>query len=328
MIKQPANLQHPQETRLRNIKQLTFGGENAEAYFSFDGKKLIFQSARPPFKADQIYTMNIDGSQVELVSSGRGRCTCAYWSPNGKQILYSSTDAFGAEPPPPPDRSQGYVWGMFPYRLYIANADGSNRKALTDDDAYNAEASFSPDGKKILFTSTRDGNIDLYEMELTTGKVNRLTDTPGYNGGPFYSWDGKYIVYRAQHPKTTEELNDFRELLKKRLVRPSRLELWIMRSDGKENRKVTDLGGANFAPFMQPGNKRIIFSSNHHDPRGREFELFTVKLDGSDVQRITYTDDFDGFPMFSRNGKKLVWASNRNAQTPGETNVFIADWKE
>lgn len=321
------SLQFPQEKRLHRIRQLTFGGENAEAYFSFDGKRLIFQSTREPHKADQIYTMNLDGSGIKLVSTGKGRCTCAFWHPDGKRILYSSTDEFGEEPPPPPNRSQGYVWGVYSYRLYIANADGSNRRALTDGDAYYAEASFSPDGKKVLFTSTRDGNIDLYEMDLRTKRVKRLTNKTGYNGGAFYSWDGRYIVYRAQHPETAQETADFQALLKKRLVRPSKLEIRVMSADGKHDRQVTNLGGANFAPFMHPGNQQIIFSSNHHDPKGREFDLFLVNLDGTGLERITYSGEFDGFPMFSRDGKKLVWASNRNAAKPGETNIFIADFR-
>lgn len=320
-------LQFPQEKRLHNIRQLTFGGENAEAYFSFNGRKLIFQSTREPHKADQIYTMNIDGSGLKRVSTGKGRCTCAFWHPDGKRILYSSTDEFGEEPPPPPDRSQGYVWGLYPYRIYMANADGSNRVALTDGDAYNAEASFSPDGRKVLFTSTRDDNIDLYEMDLRTRQVKRLTSKTGYNGGAFYSWDGKYIVYRAQHPETEQEISDFRALLAKRLVRPSKLEIRVMTADGRQDQQVTNLGGANFAPFMRPGNKQIIFSTNHHDPKGREFDLFLVNLDGTGLERITYSGEFDGFPMFSRDGKRLVWASNRNAKTPGETNIFIADFR-
>jgi TolB protein len=325
-LQQANGLQDARERFLRHIRQLTFGGENAEAYFSFDGKKLIFQSTRPPFKADQIFTMNIDGSEVRLVSTGKGRCTCGFWSPDGKKILYSSTDWMGDEPPPPPDRSQGYVWGLFPYRLYIANADGSQREAITDDDAYNAEGSFHPKGDRILFTTTRYGNIDLCEYNLRTRQFTRLTDEIGYNGGAFYSWDGKYIVYRAYHPKTREEIEEFQRLLKLRLVRPSKLELWVMTADGKRKWQVSRLGGANFAPFMRPGNRQIIFSSNHHDPRGREFDLFLINLDGTGLQRVTYTPEFDGFPMFSRDGKKLVWASNRNAKVPGETNIFIADF--
>lgn len=324
----PISTHDPRERHLRNVRQLTFGGENAEAYFSFDGKKLIFQSTRPPYKADQMFTMNIDGSDVRLVSTGKGRCTCGFWSPDGKRILYSSTDWYSEDPPPPPDRSQGYVWPLLPYRLYVANADGSNREAITEDDAYNAEGSFHPKGDRILFTTTRWGNIDLCEYNLRTRKFTRLTDEIGYNGGPFYSWDGKYIVYRAYRPKTREAIEEFQRLLKLRLVRPSKLELWVMTADGKRRWQVTELGGANFAPFMRPGNRRIIFSSNHHDPRGREFDLFLVNLDGTSIERVTYTAEFDGFPMFSRNGKKLVWASNRGGKALGETNIFIADWSD
>ncbi|MCS6831826.1 MAG: hypothetical protein NZ749_14440 [bacterium] len=324
----PGMLHDPRETHLANVQQLTDGGENAEAYFSFDGKRIIFQSTRPPYKADQMFTMNADGSDVRLVSLGKGRCTCGFFSPDSKKILYSSTDWWSDEPPPPPDRSKGYVWGLYPYRIYIASADGSNRKAITDGEGYNAEASFSPDGRKVLFTSDRDGDLDLYEMDLRTGKVKRLTDELGYDGGPFYSWDGKYIVWRANRPKTPEEVADYKALLKERAIRPMNLEVWVMRSDGTGKRQVTRLGGANFAPFMHPDNKRIIFSSNHHDPRGREFDLYIINVDGTGLERITYTPEFDGFPMFSRDGKKLIWASNRNSKTRGETNIFVAEWKD
>ncbi|MCS7311087.1 MAG: hypothetical protein NZ741_12800, partial [Armatimonadetes bacterium] len=140
--------------------------------------------------------------------------------------------------------------------------------------------------------------------------------------------DGRYIVYRAYHPKTEEEIKEFQDLLRKRLVRPNKLELWVMTADGKRKWKVSNLGGANFAPFMKPGNKQIIFSSNHHDPRRREFDLFLINLDGTGVERITFTGGFDGFPMFSRDGKMLVWSSNRTAKVPGETNIYIAEWVE
>lgn len=321
-------LHDPREKHLANVKQLTDGGENAEAYFSFDGKKVIFQSTRPPFQADQMFVMNKDGSDVKLVSTGKGRCTCGFFSPDGKKILYSSTDWWSDEPPPPPDRSKGYVWGLYPYRIFVANADGSNRKAITDGEGYNAEASFSPDGKKILFTSDRDGDLDLYEYDLRTGKTKRLTNELGYDGGAFYSGDGKYIVWRANRPKTPEEVADHTALLKQRAIRPMNLEIWVMRSDGTGKRQVTHLGGANFAPFMHPDNKRIIFSSNYMDPKGREFDLFIINVDGTGLERVTYTPEFDGFPMFSRDGKKLIFASNRNSRVRGETNIFVADWRD
>jgi len=210
----------------------------------------------------------------------------------------------------------------------MANADGSDRVALTDDDSYNAEGSFHPRGDRVLFTTTRWGNIDLAELNLRTKRIRRLTTEIGYNGGPFYSWDGRYIVYRAYHPKTNEEIKEFQDLLRQRLVRPSKLELWVMTADGKRKRCISQLGQANFAPFMKPGNRQVIFTSNHHDPRGREFDLFLMNLDGTGVQQITHTGDFDGFPMFSRDGKQLVWASNRTAKTRGETNIYLADWVE
>ncbi len=320
----------PEEKHLRNVHQLTFGGENAEAYFSADGKKLIFQSTRDGRQCDQIYTMTIDGSDVRMVSTGKGRTTCAYYFPDGKHILYSSTHAASPDCPPPPDWSKGYRWAVYPtYDMYVANTDGSHLKALTHDQGYNAEAVISNDGKKIAFTSTRNGDLDIYIMDSDGKNVKQLTHELGYDGGPFFSRDGKWIVYRAFHPQTEAEKEEYKRLLKEHLIRPTWLELWIMRADGTEKRQLTHNGAANFGPYFFPDGKRIIFSSNLVDPAGMgNFELFAVNVDGSGLERITYNPTFDGFPMFSPDGKKLVFASNRNASKPRETNVFIADWVE
>ena len=324
----PADLRMPEEKHLRNVRQLTFGGENAEAYFSEDGKKLIFQSTREGHKCDQIYTMNIDGSDTRLVSTGKGRTTCAYWFPDGKRILYSSTHAAGPECPPPPDWSKGYRWAVYPtYDIYVANPDGSGWKPLTHNQGYNAEATISTDGKRIVFTSTRNGDLDIYTMDADGKNVKQLTKELGYDGGPFWSRDGKWIVYRAFHPKTAAEQQEYKELLKQNLIRPTTLELWAMRADGSDKRQITSNGAANFAPYFFPDGKRIIFASNLVDKNGMgNFELFAVDLDGKNLERITWNPTFDGFPMFSPDGKKLVFASNRNARQPHETNVFIADW--
>ena len=317
-----------QEKHLRNIRQLTFGGQNAEAYFSGDGQKLIFQSTREPYKCDQIFTMNIDGSDVHLVSTGKGRTTCSYFFPDGKKILYASTHLGSAECPPRPDYSRGYVWGVYAsFDIFTANPDGSQLKQLTKTPGYDAEAVISGDGKKIVFTSLRNGDLDIYLMDANGKHVTQLTHELGYDGGPALSPDGKLIVYRAHHPKTEQETADYQDLLKQNLIRPTYLELWLMRADGSQKRQITDLGAASFAPAFFPDGKHIIFSSNVGSTGGMgNFELYSVDLDGKNLERITFTDGFDGFPMFSRDGKKLVWISGRNGKVPHETNVFIADW--
>ena len=325
------------ETHLRDIRQITFGGQNAEAYWSFDETQLIFQSTRPPFEADQIFTMKPDGSDVKLVSTGKGRTTCSYFLPGDKRIVYASTHGGGDAPPPPPDHSRGYVWALYAdYAVYVADADGSNPQVLTDSKGYDAEATVSPVGDRIVFTSTRDGDIELYSMKLDGSDVKRLTNRPGYDGGAFYNWDGKRIVWRAPGQEGVSE--DYHPLLKLGLVKPRKLEIWVMNADGSNQRQVTSNGAANFGPFWHPDGKRIIFASNHHDPKQFNFELFVVDIDTGKTERVTYfarlregarrSDDFDGFPMFTRDGKRLVWCSNRDNAEPHETNVFLADWAD
>src|SRR6266496_3891250 len=323
---QNPDLALPQEKYLRNLRQLTFGGENAEAYFSADGKKLIFQSTRDGRECDQIYTMNIDGSDVRMVSTGEGRTTCAYFFPNGRSILYSSTHLGAKRCPPRPDFSKGYVWAVYDtFHIFTANPDGSNLKQLTNTVGYDAETTISRDGK-LVFTSKRDGDLDIYTMDGNGKHVKRLTNELGYDGGPFWSYDGKQIVYRAYHPQSEKEKTDYSALLKQNLIRPTTLEIMVMNADGSNKRQVTHLNKASFAPYFFPDGKRIIFSSNVADPKGRDFDLYMINSDGTGLERITYNDTFDGFPMFSPDGRKLVFASNRNAKARGDTNIFIADW--
>ena len=317
-----------QEKHLRNLRQLTFGGENAEAYFSSDGKKLIFQSTRDGRECDQIYMMNVDGSEVRMVSTGEGRTTCAYFVPKGNRILYSSTHLGAKDCPPKPDFSQGYVWAVYdPFNVFTAKPDGSDVKQLTKTPGYDAETTISRSGK-LVFTSKRDGDLDIYTMDANGKNVKRLTNELGYDGGPFWSYDGKQIVYRAYHPQTEKEKEDYTSLLKQNLIRPTVLDIWVMNADGSNKRQVTKLNKASFAPYFFPDGKRIIFSSNVADPKGRDFDLYMIKTDGTGMERITFNDTFDGFPMFSPDGKKLVFASNRNAKARGDTNIFIADWVE
>lgn len=319
--------QQAQERHLVNVKQLTFGGQNAEAYFSFDGSKIIFQSTRPPYQCDQIFSMNINGSDVKLLNSGKGRTTCGFFFPDGKRIVYASTHLTGATCPPAPDRSQGYVWPIYPsYEIFSANIDGSGLKRLTKNPGYDAEGTISSDGNKIVFTSLRSGDLDIYTMNADGSAVKRLTNQNGYDGGPFFSWDGKTIVYRAFHPKSKDEMTEYQALLKKNLIKPTRADIFMMAPDGSNKRQITDNGAANWAPFLHPDNRQIIFSSNLHDPERKSFSLYTINVDGTGLERITYDARFDSFPMFSRDGKKLVFASTRDGKEPREFNIFIADW--
>jgi TolB protein len=321
-------LRLPEEKHLENIKQLTFGGENAEAYFSADGKQLIFQSTRDARECDQIYTMNVDGSDVRMISTGAGRTTCSYFFPGARRVLYSSTYLGAKECPPRPDFSKGYVWAIYPsFDIFTALPDGSDLKQLTRTPGYDAETTISKDGR-LVFTSMRDGDLDIYTMDSNGRHVRRLTTELGYDGGPFWSSDGKQIVYRAYHPQTEKEKSDYLSLLKQNLIRPTTLEIWVMNADGSQKLQITHNGKANFAPYFFPDGKRIIFASNMDDPKGRNFDLYSINVDGASLERITFNDTFDGFPMFSPDGKKLAFASNRNAKTRGETNVFIADWVE
>jgi TolB protein len=316
----------PGESHLTNIRQLTYGGENAESYFSPDGQWLIFQSTRDGRSCDQQYVMRADGSGLRRVSDGTGKTTCGYFIEGGRRIVYASTHAADSACPPRPDPSQGYVWRLDPFDIFVANPDGSNRRRLTNFGVYTAEATASPDGRTLVFTSLKDGDLDIYTMNADGTNVRRLTTTPGYDGGAFFSPDGKYIVYRANHP-VGADLDAYRGLLRQGLVRPGRMELFVMNADGSNQRQITTLGGANFAPIFAPDGRRIIFSSNFRNPRSRNFDLFMVNLDGTGLEQITTHPEFDGFPMFSPDGKKLVWASNRNAPQPNGTDIFLADWK-
>ncbi|HEY6006127.1 MAG TPA: hypothetical protein VIV57_24820 [Anaeromyxobacter sp.] len=318
----------PGERHLRNVRQLTFGGENAEAYFSFDGRELVFQATPEGQPCDQEYVMRADGSGVRRISTGKGRTTCGYFFPDASRILYSSTHEGSPECPPRPDMSQGYVWALYDYQLYTARPDGSDVRALLPaPGTYNAEGTISADGW-IVFTSTRDGDLDLYKVRLDGSGLTRLTSAPGYDGGAFFSRDGKRIVFRASRPSGPEELAEYRRLLERKLVKPGKLEIYVMNADGTDVRQVTHLGAASFAPFFHPDGRRILFASNVGDPRGRNFDIYMVNDDGTGLERITTNETFDGFPMFSPDGRKLVFASNRNGRRPGETNVFVADWVE
>ncbi|OGU27613.1 MAG: hypothetical protein A2057_16065 [Ignavibacteria bacterium GWA2_35_9] len=317
------------EKRLKNIKMLTEAGENAEAYLSFDEKKLIFQTTFGSLQCDQIFTMNIDGSEQKMVSTGFGRTTCSYFLPGDTAIIYASTHLVDKDCPPPPDRSKGYVWKLYEtFDIFMAKPDGSNLRQITNAYGYDAEATVSPKGDKIVFTSTRDGDPEIYLMDIDGSNQIRLTFEKGYDGGPFFSLDGSKIVFRASRPKTEEELKDYNDLVENGLVRPTALEIYTMNSDGSNIKQVTNFGRASFAPFFHPDGKRIIFASNINSKTGRDFDLYIINTDGTGLEQITFNETFDGFPMFTRDGKKLIFASNRFNKKEGDTNIFTADWVE
>lgn len=318
----------PGENHLTNIRQVTFGGENAEAYFSRDGQWLTFQSTRDGNACDQQYVVRVDGTGLKRVSTGHGKTTCGWFLPDGQRLFFGSSHAHDSTCPPRPDPSKGYVWGLDRFDIYTVGRDGSNLRRLTNYNVYTAEGVLSPDGRRIVFTSLKDGDLDIYTMNVDGSDVRRLTTTPGYDGGPWWSPDGTKIVYRAWHPADSAGLADYRGLLAQRMVRPSRMELWVMNADGSNQRQITNLGGANFGPSWTVDGKRIMFSSNYKNPRSRNFELYLVNLDGSGLEQVTNHEEFDGFPMFSPDGRHVVWASNRGNSKPGETNLFIADWKD
>jgi Tol biopolymer transport system component len=313
------------EPHLANLQQLTFGGENAEAYWSPASTELILQSKREDLECDQIFRMNADGSKVRMVSTGAGRTTCSFIQIDGS-ILYSSTHGHDPGCLWTPDRSQGYVWPLYPEMdIWRAGPDGESPELLFQSPGYDAEATVCSRDGRIVFTSTRDGDLELYVMDRDGRNVKRLTNTPGYDGGAFFSPDCSKIIWRASRPEA-EALETYRKLLAQNLVKPGRLEIFVADADGSNVLQVTRNGAANFAPYMHPDNRRILFVSNKHDPAGRNFDIFLVNADGTGEEQITHNPSFDGFPMWSHDGKKLVFASNRNNRTRGETNVFVADW--
>ena len=316
------------EVHLTNLRQLTFGGENAEAYFSFEGSQLIFQSTREGVPCDQIFTMRLDGSNLRMVSTGGGRTTCGYFSPGADAIVYASTHLGAAECPPAPSFELGYVWAIYDtYDIFTASPDGTAPRRLTETPGYDAEATIGADGR-IVFTSVRDGDMEIYSMNADGSDVRRLTNRQGPDGGPFFSPDGSKIVFRGREIPDGPEYDDYKRLLDQGLWRPTSLEIFIMNADGGDLHAVTDLGGASFAPFWHPDGERIIFSSNWNDPDGRNFDLFIINADGGGLEQVTFNDTFDGFPMLSPDARHLVFASNRQAATEGETNIFIAEWVE
>lgn len=330
--------QYAGEKHFKNIQQLTFGGDNAEAYFSFDGKYIIFQKTNPKegIDCDQMYIGKIPKKgqkfTYKLVSTGKGRTTCGAFLKDKKHIVYASTHLASDDCPPTPDRAKygnKYIWPIYnSFDIFMADLNGNIVKQLTKEPGYDAEATISPDGKTMVFTSTRDGDLDLYLMDLKTEKVTRITSELGYDGGAWFSPDGTKLIWRASRPQTEADRKEYKELLAQNLVAPTNMEVWIANADGSNPKKVTAFGQANWAPTYMPDSKRIIFASNHEYKRGFPFNLYTINEDGSNLTKVSRDKGFDAFPMFSPNGKKIIFSSNRNNGGTRDTNVFIADWVE
>ncbi|HNE46200.1 MAG TPA: hypothetical protein PLM27_08520 [Chitinophagales bacterium] len=325
-------LRYPAEKHLKNIHQLTYGGDNAEGYWSFNSEMLVFQrrNMNEGVPCDQIYYGKVptDGSRFEysLLSTGKGRTTCSYFMPGNKSVIFASTHATVDSCIADPDKSHGYLWGVYnSYEIFEADLKGNIIRQLTNNNYYDAEAVVSPKGDKILFTSDRSGDLELWTMNIDGSNLKQITNELGYDGGAFFSPDGNSIIFRASRPKTEEEVKVYKDLLAQQFVKPTAMEIFTCNADGTGLRQITQLGGANWAPFFHPSGKKIIFSSNHVTKRV-PFNLFMINLDGSGLEQITYDTVFDAFPMFSYDGKKLVFASNRNSGGTHDTNLFVADW--
>lgn len=335
---QDSILLYPEERHLKNIRQLTFGGDNAEAYFSFDDEMLVFQSNNPAWglKCDQIFYNEIADANIEkdkptMLSTGLGRTTCSYFMPGDTTILYASTHAGHVDCPPVPEpRDDGkYLWPIYPeFDIYVSDLNGTIIDTLVNDPGYDAEATVSPNGDKIVFTSDRTGDLELYTMNIDGSDIKQVTFDLGYDGGAFFSPDGSKLVFRSSRPKTKEEINEYKELLNQGLVAPTEMEIYTCNIDGSDLKQITHLGKANWAPFYHPGGEKILFSSNHASARGFQFNIFMIDEDGTGLEQITFDSVFDAFPMFSFDGKKLVFSSNRNNNGTYDTNIFLADWLE
>ncbi|MBK7430113.1 MAG: PD40 domain-containing protein [Bacteroidetes bacterium] len=330
--KADTTIHFPEEKHLVNIRQLTFGGDNAEAYFSFDSKELVFQMTNPDFNApcDQIFRSTINKFNPKMVSTGLGRTTCAYFLPGDSLVLYASThlDSKDCPPKPEPRADHKYVWPIYSsFDIFVADKNGKVVKQLTNEKGYDAEATVSPKGDKIVFTSTRSGDLELYTMNIDGSNVKQVTKELGYDGGAFFSPDGKKLIFRASRPKTDEEVKTYTDLLAQGLVMPTNMELYTCNVDGSDLKKVTSLGSANWAPFFTPDGKKVIFSSNHK-LKGYHFNLWMCKLDGTELEQVSFDPVFDAFPVFSPDGKHLVFSSNRNNRGGHDTNLFYAEWKD
>lgn len=333
-----SELNYEGEDHFYGMRQLTDGGDNAEAYFSFDGSQLTFQSNAEKWgnECDQIYAFDWNQDTIleeapARISNGLGRTTCAYFMPGDTTILYASTFTGDSACPAVPERGEGgaYVWPIYEdFDIYVSDLEGNLLDTLISGPGYDAEATVSPDGTKIVFTSTRSGDLELYVCDIDGSNIVQVTSGLGYDGGAFFSPDSKKLVFRSSRPTSEDEVEKYKDLLAQGLVEPTEMELYTCNIDGSELTQVTQLGQANWAPYYHPSGEKIVFSSNHHSERGFPFNLFMINTDGTGLQQISFDTAFDSFPMFSPDGKKLVFASNRNNGGGRATNLFIVDWKE
>ncbi len=326
----------PEEKHFKSLRQVTMGGDNAEAYWSFDDKQLVFQSNNKKWnvECDQMFLMNADEAfdsiPPPMISTGKGRTTCAYFLPDNKHYVYGSTHLGSDDCPETPLRKEGkYVWPIYDtYDIFVADLEGNIVNQLTNEKGYDAEATVSPKGDKIVFTSDRSGDLELYTMNLDGSDVKQVTHELGYDGGAFFSPDGTKLIFRSSRPKTDEEIKEYKDLLAQGLVQPTNMELYICNADGSGLRQLTNLGNANWSPFFHPSGEKILFSSNFEAERGFPFNLYMIDLDGKNLERVTHGETFDAFPVFSNDGKKLIFSSNRNNGGGHDTNLFIAEWQD
>jgi len=330
------SLIYPEEKNFKSLSQITFGGDNAEAYWSFDDKQLIFQSNNKAWNVncDQMFLMNVgdtfDNTAPPMISTGLGRTTCAYFLPDNKHFVYGSTHLGGDECPEAPLRREGkYVWPIYEsYDIFVADLEGNITGQLTEEAGYDAEATVSPAGDRIVFTSMRTGDLELFTMNIDGSDVKQVTNELGYDGGAFFSPDGTKLIFRSSRPKTEEEIKEYKNLLAEGLVQPTNMELYICNADGSNLKQLTNLGNANWSPFFHPSGEKVLFSSNFEAERGFPFNLYMIDIDGKNLTRITHGETFDAFPVFSNNGKKLIFSSNRNNGGGRDTNLFIAEWQD
>lgn len=316
-----------EETFLANVRQVTFGLPRAgEGYFSPDGTTIVYQAFPIGYPFYQIYVQRLDERIPRLLSTGRGRTTCAYFSPKGDQILFASShtdpDIEQTEKKGREEAAQGgrrrYQWEFDPQmELYLINFDGTGLKRLTDSPGYDAEGSFSPDGSQVVFTSTRDGDPDLYVMRSDGTGVRQLTNAPGYDGGPFFSPDGRWVIFRSDRAKK------------------DMLQLFAISADGKIEVQLTDnLDQVNWCPYFHPSGKYIIWAGADYGqgPQKANFDLWTMEIEmtsdsfrGGKTTRITDHKAADVLPVFSPDGRKMMWTSNRTPD--GTSQLWIGDWK-
>lgn len=294
---------------LTNMHQLTFssmGFEKAgEAYFSPDGKTILFQAVPTGEKEYQIYSMNLEEGTPRMVSTGKGACTCAYFRPDGQRIIFASSHA-GPESVKEEPADGRYKWDLTPYmNIYDANPDGSDLQALTSGPAYHAECAYAPSGDNIVYASNEDGAMNLYTMDADGSNVRQITHTDYcYNGGPFFSPDGGQIIFRADRD------------------RPDYLQIYVINSDGTIERQLTTNEAVNWAPYWHPEGKVIAYATSLHGHR--QYEIYLMNVETQAQYRLTYNPTFDGLAVFSNDGKQLMWTSKRSSDNTCQ--IFIADF--